>query len=106
MSYQAYSILEDIFKENRKKRNSKLLYCPSRPKLPVDPGRFVEMLRFFCVKYYKEIGSTQKEYADTLSGVCTVKQYNNICHGHEILTTEQDSMADVSETQPAELATL
>lgn len=81
LAYKGYKFLMDFFEENRKERNSNLLFCSKRGKLPIDTSMFVKYLRKLCVEYADVVGSTDSSYSDDLEGKTSldsyIKEYRN-----------------------------
>ena len=75
LSYKAYLTLMELFKENRKTRNSDLLFCPQNARLPYDSDRYRLMLRDICILNHDTIGSNNSYYKDILEANITVKRY-------------------------------
>lgn len=68
VSFMAYEFLMKIHHENRKKRNSNLLFCPAVATLPVNPCEYVNRLKKLCVMNFKNLDSTNSKYKGILEG--------------------------------------
>lgn len=68
ISFEAYKVATEVFSENRKNRNTNYLCCFPEAKLPVDSGAYLNFMKEVCIKYNKELGSTNEKLKGTLSG--------------------------------------
>lgn len=75
ISYEAYKVALDVFAENRIKRGSKYLCCPTNAKLPVDSTTYLQFMKKVCVMYHEELGTTNKNLKETLCGKIEKHRY-------------------------------
>lgn len=68
ISFEAYKVATEVFSENRKNRNTNYLCCFPEAKLPVDTDSYRNFMKEVCIKYNKELGSTNEKLKGTLSG--------------------------------------
>ena len=68
ISFEAYKVATEVFSENRKNRNTNYLCCFPEAKLPVDTDSYRNFMKEVCIKYNKELGSTNAKLKGTLSG--------------------------------------
>lgn len=68
ISFEAYKVATEVFSENRKNRNTNYLCCFSEAKLPVDTKTYLNFMKEVCIKYNRELGSTDEKLKETLSG--------------------------------------
>ena len=68
ISFEAYKVATEVFSENRKNRNTNYLCCFPEAKLPVYTESYINFMKEVCIKYNKELGSTNEKLKGTLSG--------------------------------------
>ena len=68
ISFEAYKVATEVFSENRKNRNTNYLCCFPEAKLPVYTKSYINFMKEVCIKYNKELGSTNEKLKGTLSG--------------------------------------
>lgn len=68
ISFEAYKVATEVFSESRKNRNTNYLCCFPEAKLPVYTESYINFMKEVCIKYNKELGSTNEKLKGTLSG--------------------------------------
>lgn len=68
ISFEAYKVATEVFSESQKNRNTNYLCCFPEAKLPVYTESYINFMKEVCIKYNKELGSTNEKLKGTLSG--------------------------------------
>lgn len=75
ISFAAYSVLMNVYADNRISRNTDLLFCPQSASLPVNATYYNDYLKYICINNADEIGCFQEKYKPYLWGRITAKGY-------------------------------